>query len=132
MILIVWNSSYLINASGTTVPWSSLWIKSTFISTKVSCDLNGSVLICICVSKVFKDILSMYTFAMCNSKYCRHVYKQHIMAKTFYFMSWSSLLTTIELHAFKCNGHPCCINNLPMPKLLAPYAPQKVCQTPQI
>ena len=40
-------------------------------------------------------------------------------------MSWPSPLTTIELHAPICNGHPSYINHLPLPKSLAPICISK-------
>ena len=59
MILIAWTSSCLLSASDNTLSQSSLWIKSTCISAKVSCHRNGLALTCACVSKYFKDTLSM-------------------------------------------------------------------------
>ena len=42
-----------------------------------------------------------------------------------FLMSWPSSLTTIELHALICNGHPPCINTPPMPKSLTPVCTSK-------
>ena len=42
-----------------------------------------------------------------------------------FLMNWPSPLTTIELHALICNGHPPCINTPPMPKSLTPVCTSK-------
>jgi len=42
-----------------------------------------------------------------------------------FLMSWPSSLTTIELHALICNGHPPCIHTPPMPKSLTPICTSK-------
>jgi len=47
-----------------------------------------------------------------------------------FLMNWPSPLTTIELHALICNGHPPCINTPPMQNHSPSYTPQKVCQIP--
>ena len=51
MVLIAWNFSRLLSASGTTFPWSDLWIKSDFISAKLSCHRSHLALNCACMSK---------------------------------------------------------------------------------
>jgi len=53
-----------------------------------------------------------------------HLVLPHLQAmyydKDSFLISWSSPLTTIELHALINNGHPTCINNASMVKSLTP------------
>ena len=58
MVLIAWNFSRSLSTSCTILLWPTMWIKSTFISTNVSCHRNGLVLTCTCVPKYLKDTLS--------------------------------------------------------------------------
>jgi hypothetical protein len=42
-----------------------------------------------------------------------------------FLMTWLSPLTTIELHAFICNGHPSCMNAPPIAKSFTPICISK-------
>jgi hypothetical protein len=106
--------------SCTILSWTALWIKSTFIKCQCIVPpqwLGAHLRMC---SKILQKLIVMYHLGLVQL----HLVLPHL--QTMYYdkysvlMSWSSPLTTIELHALINNGHPTCINNASMVKSLTP------------
>ncbi len=81
-----WNSSFLLNASRTTLSRPGVWINSTSNNAKVSCHLSCSIETLGYVSKYHKETLSMKSLVLCVPIYCHHAFRQHMT--TYNPFSW--------------------------------------------
>jgi hypothetical protein len=98
------------------------WIKSTFICANVLCHRNGLVLTCTCVPKTHPPCIHL---GLVQPQLVLPHLQAMYYGEELFLMNWPSPLTTIELHALICNGHPPCINTPPMPKSLTPVCTSK-------
>lgn len=117
-MLIAWNFSSLPNTFDITLPPPGFWIKSTFISTKVSCHRNGLVLTCVCVSQYFKYTLYIYFGIVQPKIVLPRIQAMYYDEKSFH-MFWPSFIITIEFFCYFVQGRTSCINicqwkNLPL------------------